>query len=184
MPTLTIPRPAPDESAEFYHGYISEVPGDRIGTYLRDQLAELDRLVSPLDDERAKARYAPDKWSVKEVLGHLADSERIFSYRLLRIARNDATPLPGFDENAYVPAGEFDTRPLASIIAELRALRASTIALMEGVGADAWARRGQASGKSISARALAYIIAGHMTHHTRVLRERYHLSPSGAAAAV
>jgi len=183
MSKLTLPRPAPDESAPFYHGYISEVPGEEIGRYLVEQLQDLERLLAPLDDTTARARYAEGKWSVKEVLGHLADTERIFSYRLLRIARRDTAPLPGFDENAYVPAGDFDARPLASLVGEFRALRLSTIALMDGLPPDGWARRGQASDKSISARALAYIIVGHLTHHARVLRERYRLSPVPDAVA-
>lgn len=183
MSTLSLARPAPDESAPFYHGYIAQVPGEHVGKYLADQLPELERLMVPLDDTAARARYAPGKWSVKEVLGHLADSERIFSYRLLRVARGDTTPLPGFDENAYVPAGQFDARPLASIVRELGTLRWSTIALMEGLAPDAWTRLGQASGKTVSARALAYIIAGHTAHHMRVLRERYHLSPATGATA-
>lgn len=105
MTQLSIPRPAADEAAPFYHGCIAKVPGENIGEQLVDQLAELERLFGALDDTAALARYAPGKWSVKEVLGHLTDAERIFSYRLLRIGRGDATPLPGFDENSYVPAG-------------------------------------------------------------------------------
>jgi len=185
MSTLALPRPAPDESAPFYHGYVSEVLGEQLGKYLAEQIPELERLVVLLDDSAARARYVPGKWSIKEVLGHLSDTERIFAYRLLRIARGDATPLPGFDENAYVPAGQFDARPLATIVGELRAVRASTIALLESLGPEAWTRRVQASGASVSARALAYIIVGHTAHHIRVLRERYGLSSAlGAAATV
>jgi uncharacterized damage-inducible protein DinB len=184
MSTLFLPRPAPDEAAPFYHGYIAEVSGEKIGSYLVEQLGELERLVAPLDDTTAKVRYAPGKWSVKEVLGHLADTERIFAYRLLRVGRGDTTPLPGFDENAYVPAGRFDDRPLTAIVGELRAVRRATIALMEGLPADGWARRVQASGAFVSARALAYIIVGHMLHHTRVLRERYRLSSAPVAPAM
>jgi hypothetical protein len=183
MSKLSIPRPAPDESAPFYHGYISEVPGELIGKYLVEQLHDLERLMAPLDDTAARSRYAAGKWSVKEVLGHLADAERIFAYRLMRIARHDATPLPGFDENAYVPAGEFDARALASLVGEFGALRLSTIALVDGLPPDSWVRRGQASGASITARALAYIIVGHVAHHARVLRERYRLSPAPDAVA-
>lgn len=173
MSQLTLPRPGSDESAPFYHGYIAEVPGEAIGTYLETQLTDLERLLAPLDESTARSRYAEGKWSIKEVVGHLADSERIFAYRLLRIGRGDATPLPGFDENAYVPAGDFDARPLASVVGELRAVRQGTIALAHGLPARAWPRRGEASGKVISARALAYIVVGHLTHHERVLRERY-----------
>jgi uncharacterized damage-inducible protein DinB len=173
MSKLSLPRPGSDESAPFYHSYIAEVPGEAIGVYLETQVADLERVIAPLDESRARSRYAAGKWSIKEVVGHLADSERIFGYRLLRIGRGDGTPLPGFDENAYVPAGDFDARPLASVLGELRAVRQSTIALAHGLPANAWSRRGEASGKVISARALAYIIVGHLTHHERVLRERY-----------
>ena len=173
MSKLSLPRPGSDESAPFYHSYIAEVPGEAIGVYLETQVADLERVIAPLDESRARSRYAAGKWSIKEVVGHLADSERIFGYRLLRIGRGDGTPLPGFDENAYVPAGDFDARPLASVLGELRAVRQGTIALAHGLPANAWSRRGEASGKVISARALAYIIVGHLTHHERVLRERY-----------
>ncbi len=181
MSKLSLPRPASDESAPFNHGYISEVPGEQIGKYLAEQLSDLGRLMSPLDDTRARARYAAGKWSVKEVLGHVIDAERIFGYRLMRIARGDTTPLPGFDEKAYVPAGDFDARPLASLVAEFRALRISTIALMDGLPPEGWARRGQASGASITTGALGYIIVGHVAHHIGVLRERYRLSPAPGA---
>ena len=173
MSKLSLPRPGSDESAPFYHGYIAEVPDEEIGTHLETQLTELERVLAPLDESAAGSRYAAGKWSIKEVVGHLADTERIFGYRLLRIGRGDATPLPGFDENAYVPAGDFDARPLASVVGELRAVRQGTIALAHGLPASAWPRRGEASGKVISARALAYIIVGHLAHHERVLRERY-----------
>jgi hypothetical protein len=184
MQPLTLPRPGADESAPFYHGYIEKVPGDRIGEYLAAQGRDIERILAPLDDAAARFRYAPDKWSVKEVLGHLCDVERVFTYRLLRIARADATPLPGFDENAYVPPAEFDARPLADLLREFQTLRAGTLALVEGLPAAAWDRRGQASGKSISTRAIAYILVGHVTHHLGVLRERYGLAPAPAALAV
>lgn len=182
MSPLSLPRPGDDESAPFYHGYIAKVPGERIGEYLTSQPRELEQLLGSLDDAAARYRYAPGKWSVKEIVGHLCDAERIFAYRLLRIGRDDSTPLPGFDENAYVPPGEFDARPLPGLLRELAAVRASTVALVEGLPEAAWQRRGQASGKSISTRALAYIIVGHLTHHLEVLRERYRL-PAGAVAA-
>lgn len=175
MPTLQLSRPAPDEAAPFYHGYIAAVSDDAVGARLAAQADELDALVRSLDDSAALARYAEGKWSIKEVVGHLIDAERIFSYRLLRVGRGDATPLPGFDENAYVPAGAFDQRPLAALRAEFRAVRLATQALVEGLPADAWGRRGQASGHSITARALAYIMIGHVAHHLGVLRERYGL---------
>ena len=184
MSPLSLPRPGSDESAPFYHGYISKVPDERVGEYLAAQPAEVERLLSPLDDAAARFRYAPEKWSVKEVLGHLCDSERIFAYRILRIGRADTTPLPGFDENAYVPRAEFDARPLGDLLREFQAVRASTVALAEGLPSAAWERRGQASGKIISTRALLYIIVGHVTHHVGVLRERYRVGSSPDAFAI
>ena len=171
--TRLIPRPLPDESAPFYHGYIAKVPSDNIGAQLEQQLSELERLLSGMTDSQALYRYAEGKWSIKQILGHLGDTERIFGYRLLRIARGDATPLAGFDENAYVPVGSFDRRPVATLMAELRAVRLSTVALIEGLPEESWTSRGQANGMPISASALAYIIVGHTAHHVGVLRDRY-----------
>jgi uncharacterized damage-inducible protein DinB len=175
MSTLSIPRPLADESIPYYHGYIAKVASENLGDQLIAQLQELEQLFENVTDRAALARYADGKWSVKEVLGHLSDTERIFSYRLLRLARGDATPLPGYDENAYVPAGNFDPRPLAMLLAEFRATRLSTAALMEGIPPESWTRRGVANGKPISARALAYIIVGHVNHHMGTLRELYGL---------
>jgi hypothetical protein len=179
MSTLAIPRPASDEAAPFYQRYIAEVAGENIIEQLAEQLDEVEGLFGSVDDRAALARYAPGKWSVKEVLGHLSDVERIFAYRLLRISRGDQTPLPGFDENAYVPAGRFDTRLLRSLMAEFRSVRQSTLAMVQGLPAECWANRGEASGNPVTARALAYIIPGHVSHHLGVLRDRYGL---GAAA--
>jgi uncharacterized damage-inducible protein DinB len=175
MSVLAIPRPSSDEAAPFYHGYIAEVTGENIVGQLVEQLGEVEGLFGSIDDTAARARYAPGKWSIKEVLGHLADVERIFAYRLLRISRGDGTPLPSFDENAYVPAARFDARSLRSLVDEFRAVRQSTLALVEGLPQDGWAKRGEASGGTISARALAYILVGHVAHHLGVLRERYGL---------
>jgi hypothetical protein len=179
MSALAIPRPASDEAAPFYQRYIAEVGGENIVEQLAEQLDELEGLFGSVDDRVALARYAPGKWSVKEVLGHLSDVERIFAYRLLRISRGDQTPLPGFDENAYVPAGRFDSRPLRSLMAEFRSVRQSTLTLVQGLPAECWTNRGEASGNPVTARALAYIIPGHVSHHLGVLRDRYGL---GAAA--
>ena len=160
MSRLRIPRPANDEAAVFYQTYIAEVGGDDLGEQLVEQLSQAERLFSSVDDAAALARYAPGKWSIKELLGHLNDSERIFSYRLLRISRGDATPLPGFDQNPYVVAGRFDERPLSDLVVEFRAIRLSTVALASG----------------IPARAVLYIIVGHVAHHLQVLRDRYGLA--------
>ncbi|HYF38822.1 MAG TPA: DinB family protein [Gemmatimonadales bacterium] len=175
MSTIAITRPSPDESISYYHRYIDKVTDEDLGTQLAQQLRELEQLFENVTDRAALARYAEGKWSVKEILGHLCDTERIFGYRLLRIARGDATPLEGFDENAYVPAGRFDDRPLPMLLAELRAVRLSTAALLEGLPDEAWSRWGEANGSPVTVRALAYIIVGHLAHHMGVLRSRYQL---------
>ena len=182
MTSLTVSRPSSEEAVPYYQSYIARVPGTNIGEQLLEQLAEVERVCASLDDQAALARYEPGKWSIKELLGHLNDAERIFSYRLLRISRGDATPLPGFEQNDYVPAGHFDKRPLAELLAEFRAVRLSTMALASGIPAAAWSAQGVASDNRVSARALIYIIVGHVTHHLGVLREKYGLGTVEAAS--
>jgi uncharacterized damage-inducible protein DinB len=168
-----IARPQSTEYIPYYGKYISLVPdGDLVDT-LRAQIGGTLSLLHTIPEERASHRYAPGKWSIKEVAGHLADVERVMTYRALRIARGDSTPLPGFDENAYVPAANFQARSLASIAHELAHVRAATVAFLETLEPVAAARRGTANNAEISARALAYIIAGHERHHVAILRERY-----------
>lgn len=176
MPTITIARPAADEYLEYYGRYIALVPGDDALPVLARAQAETHRLLAGLDEARALHRYAPGKWSVKEVLGHLADGERVFGYRALRFARADQTPLPGFDENTYVPAGKFGRRTLADMAAEFAAVRAATLALARSLDDEALLRRGTASDCPFSVRALVAIIAGHELHHVALLRERYGLT--------
>jgi uncharacterized damage-inducible protein DinB len=171
--TLAIARPAPDEFFAYYGKYVDRVPGEDALPALRDQIAETARLLTPLDEAKALHRYAPGKWSVKEVVGHLADAERVFAYRALRMGRRDATPLSGFDESAYVPAGRFDSRPLAEILREYETVRAATLALFGGMDPEALLFRGTANGKEISVRALAWIMAGHELHHRGLLVEKY-----------
>ena len=173
MIQTAISKPAAAEFNPYYGRYIDLVPEGDIVEVLAGQIAETLRLLAPLTEAQALHRYAAGKWSVKEVVGHVADAERIFAYRALRIARGDATPLASFDENAYVPAGRFDARPLASIVAELSAARAATVALGRGLDAEAAAGRGVASGHPVTPRALFYIIAGHELHHRAILKERY-----------
>ncbi len=182
MSTLRLPRPAADESAAYYQTYIDEVGGDDIGEQLVEQLSQVERLFANLDDAAALSRYAPGMWSITELVGHLNDSERIFSYRLLRISRGDSTPLPGFDQNPYVVAGRFDERPLRDLVGEFRAIRLCTVALVSGIPTPAWTQRGVASENPVTARALIYIIVGHVAHHLAVLRDRYGLG-SGKTAA-
>ena len=166
--------PAPDEFDPFYARYVARVanvtaPVDELVA----QRARLLNLLSPLSDEQSLFRYAPGKWSVKELVGHLADAERIFAYRLLRIGRGDATPLPGFEQDPYVEHGNFGQRTLANLGEELEVVRRSTLILYQHLGEDALGRRGTASGHAVTPRALAWIIAGHELHHVEVLKTKY-----------
>lgn len=172
MPTLTLSHPAASEYAPYYDTYIAPVAGQNALDTLVTQHNALDPLRS-LDDSRALHRYGPDKWSVKEVVGHMTDGERIFACRLLRIARGDQTPLPGFDQQTYVEAAGFDRLPIGKLVDSFRATRAATIALVGEIDEEAWLRTGTASGFTVSARALAYIITGHASHHIGILRDRY-----------
>jgi len=171
--TAPIARPQSSEYAPYYSRYIDRVPDGDLVELLRGQIGETLALLRAIPEDRASYRYEPGKWSIKEVVGHLADVERIMGYRMLRIARGDSTPLPGFDENAYVPAANFDARSLTSLAHEFEQVRGATIAFLETLDPDAAARQGSANNLEISARALAYIIAGHERHHVAILRERY-----------
>jgi uncharacterized damage-inducible protein DinB len=168
-----IVRPAPTEYAPALGAYIATVPEGDLLQLLEDQRRETQGLLGGLSEAQAVHRYAPGKWSIKQVAGHLMDAERVFAYRALRFARGDATPLAGFDEQAWVPPARFDARPLTGIAVELDAVRRATIALLRSFDAETLARRGTANGKEISVRALAYVIAGHERHHLAILRERY-----------
>jgi hypothetical protein len=172
---IRIPKPQPEEHAEYYAKYIKLVGDDALGA-LRAQSASTPRLLSGLSDAQAMHRYAPGKWSVKEVVGHLLDGERVFSYRALRIARADATPMPGFDENAWVPAAHFDRRPMPDLVADYQTVRAATVALFSSFDEEALTRVGTANDNPFSVRALAHIIAGHELHHVGLLRDRYGLA--------
>lgn len=176
MTTSLCARPDVSEYAPFYHGYISGVPEGDVLVHLRHGGRELLAKLGAIPEERGGFRYADDKWTIREVVGHVIDAERIFTYRALRIARGDATPLPGFDENEYVRTAGSDNRTLASLVRELGAVRESTVPLFESLSDEVWIRRGVASGKEISVRALAYITAGHPMHHLRILRERYQVA--------
>jgi len=171
--TATIPRPDATEYAPFYGTYVGKVPDGDLLELLERQRRETQNLLAGLSDTQALHRYAPGKWSMKEVVGHLMDSERVFCYRALRFARADEKPLQGFDDKAWVPAGSFDARPLADLAAELEAVRRATIALFGGFDAAALARKGTANNNEVTVRALAWIVAGHERHHVAILRERY-----------
>jgi uncharacterized damage-inducible protein DinB len=130
-------------------------------------------MLAELPDARGDHRYAEDKWSIRQLVGHVSDAERNFTYRARRIARGDATPLAAFDENAYAETAGSERRTLSSLAAELKAVREATLALFSSLPDDAWTRTGTASGKMVSVRALAYIAAGHAQHHLKILKERY-----------
>jgi len=173
MTSHLIPRPGPGEYPPRLALYISKVPeGDLLET-LETQWEELGCLLEELDDDTADYRYAEGKWTVKEVLGHLLDAERIFAYRLLCIARGEQASLPGFDENAYVANAGFGARPLEALLEEYDLLRGSTLALLRGLDEASLGRMGLSNGSPISVRALAWTLAGHELHHMGVLRERY-----------
>jgi DinB superfamily len=170
---IRIARPGTDEFAPYYAGYVNGVPDGDIVALLEQQGRDLAALLAGRNAERADHRYAPDKWSVKEVVGHISDAERIFTYRALRISRGDATPLPGYDQDAYVARAQFGRRELTDLLAEFAAVRAATVTLFGAMNDEESRRAGSANGGSVTARALAYIAAGHDRHHARILRERY-----------
>ena len=166
--------PAAGEYDPASSGYVALVPAldDPVHqlTAQRDRVREVYACVT---EERAGYRYAPDKWTVRDVLGHVCDAERILSYRALRVARGDATPLPGFDENTYVPAAVFNRRSVADLLDEWMAVRSATIELVRGMPDEAWTRRGIANNQPVTARGILYVLAGHVEHHLKVLDERY-----------
>jgi hypothetical protein len=166
-------RPNADEYFEYYGTYISLVPEGDVRDILRSQLSETIAVLSGVTDAKAEQAYGPGKWTLKEALLHMCDAERVFGYRMLRISRGDATPLPGFDQNGWVPHSCANTRPMSNLLMEFAAIRASTLALVDSISAEGWLRTGNASGHTISARALAYIAAGHERHHLKITRERY-----------
>lgn len=175
IPKRAVPpsRPQKDEYAAFYEKYVSLIPGDDIVTTLEAQQRATAQLLAARSEREGNFRYAADKWSVKELIGHVADAERIFSYRALRIARGDETPLAGFEQDGYIKHGGFGERTLEDLAEELTTVRMATLALFHGLPDDAWKRRGTASENPVTVRALAYIIAGHELHHRRILEERY-----------
>jgi len=166
-------RPANDEYATFYAGYVAEAADGDLLVTMAAQGERVTRMVRDIPEARGGFRYAEGKWSIREVVLHLADAERVFSYRLLRFARGDATNLPGFDEGPYVQNGGADARTLADLADEFAAVRRATLALVTPHDDVAMSRRGTANNHPVSARALAWIMAGHVEHHARILKERY-----------
>jgi len=172
-PALTIARPQAGEYAPYYERYIALVPGNDILATLDAQRRQTLLLLSGRDEADGDFRYAPDKWSAKQVLGHLCDSERVFAYRALRIARADQTPMEGFEQDDYVQNGPFAVVELAEIVEDYIAIRRATLTLLRNLDEPAWMRRGVAKKNEVTVRALAYMIAGHELHHRRILEDKY-----------
>jgi hypothetical protein len=166
-------RPGTDEIPSYAAGYVARVPDGDIVDVLSRQIAETVALLESISESNADYRYEPEKWSIKEVVGHIGDAERIFAYRALRFARADATPVEGFDENTYVIHAPFTRTTLVNLTNELEHIRRSTLHLFANLDSEAMQRRGTANGLEVSVRALAFIIAGHENHHLNILRTRY-----------
>jgi uncharacterized damage-inducible protein DinB len=168
-----VTRPEPGEYPPFYEAYVSLVKGGDVLSILETQRLQMSQMFAARSEREGNFRYAPDKWSVKEVLGHINDTERIFTYRALRIARGDQTPLSGFEQDDYVRGGNFAERTLADLAEEFGYVRNASIALFRSLKKEAWSRRGTANKNEVTVRALAFIVAGHELHHRLVLEERY-----------
>ncbi|MCB0704375.1 MAG: DinB family protein [Saprospiraceae bacterium] len=171
--SFTIGRPTASESASFYHAYIANVPGDDPIAQLKQASRETVTSFQEIPNPKWDFRYAPGKWTVKELVLHMIDAERIFAYRALRFGRNDMTPLPGFDQDIFVPNSGANTRSPESLIKEYQHVRDTSIQLFKHLPNEAWDRVGIASDNPVSVRAIAFIIAGHELHHLRILKERY-----------
>lgn len=169
-----ITLPTAEEYAPYYGKYVERVTSDPLAL-LEAQGRATAALLAATPESVGEHRYAPDKWSVKEVIGHITDTERVFAYRTLRIARGDETPIPGFDQDVFMANAPFARRTLADVAAEYAAVRAATLTLVRSLDDEAVARRGTASGQPVSVRALIAMTAGHELHHLAILRERYGL---------
>lgn len=166
-------RPEATEYAPFYASYVARVPEEEVLPVLAGQVVEIRALAAAVPPERETFRYAPGKWSVREVLGHVTDGERLFGYRALAIGRGDRSPLPGFDEQAYMVHAGFDEVPLADLAEDFAAAREANLRMLGRFDRDAWLRVGTANATPVSTRALAWIMAGHVRHHLAILEERY-----------
>lgn len=166
-------RPAEAEYASFYAKYLSLVPEDDLLAVLAGQAERLRAGLAGVTGERERHRYEPGKWSVRQVVGHLADVERVMGYRAFCISRGESAPLPGFDENGYVERSPYDHQPLLELVEDFARARESNLAVFRTLEAAAWKQRGIANGSQVSVRALAFILAGHARHHVGVLGSRY-----------
>lgn len=172
---MIIPRPNPDEHHEYFTRYIDRVKAKDVLREMEDQVERVCDVVGAFGEAGAKHRYAEGKWSVKEIIGHLSDAERVFTYRATAFARGDETSLPGMDENAWVARANFDRVPLDSLLDELAAVRAASVLLFRNLGPDELARRGVGNGWTLSVRAVPWLIVGHTDHHLGIIEERYRL---------
>ncbi|MGB8768589.1 MAG: DinB family protein [Candidatus Korobacteraceae bacterium] len=168
--TAMLSRPNPTEYAEFYKSYIARVPEGPVVDFLAKQLGDYRQLLVGVSDEAATAVPAPGKWSIKQLLGHLCDAERVITYRALRFARGDAAELPGFEQDDYVREAQSNARTVDDLLTELESIRKATIALFGSLPSEVETRGGIANGKPVTVRALAYIAAGHAQHHLELLR--------------
>jgi len=166
-------RPEAGEFAEYYGKYIAKVPGSDLTGILESERLQMTRLFAGRGERDGSFRCAPGKWTIKEILGHVTDAERIFTYRALRIGRGDETPLSSFEQDDYVKNGGFAERKLADLVAEFDAVRVASISLFRSFDDAAWGRRGTASQKPVTVRALGFITAGHQIHHRMILEESY-----------
>lgn len=166
-------KPETNEYATFYETYVSLVPDVDVVAALEAQRLQMAQLLAGRSERDGNFRYAPEKWSVKEVIGHLADSERVFAYRALRIARADNTPLSGFEQDDYVREAGSGSRELRDLAEEFAVVRAATVSLYRSLSEEAWKRRGSANKNEVTVRALAFITAGHELHHRSILEQRY-----------
>ena len=167
---------AATDYAPAFAGYVSLVPEEDIVSVIEQQSSETQKLIASLDESRSMYRYAEGKWSVKEVIGHITDAERVFGYRALCISRGDKNSLPGFDENEYMRNANFDDWRVGDLAESYALTRRANIVMFRNMREDVWDWRGIANNNEITVRALAYVIAGHERHHLRVLRERYQIS--------
>jgi hypothetical protein len=168
-------QPLESEYAPYYQGYVSQVSEDEILPVLRSQLDALDVLLGRVTPERETHRYAEGKWSIREIVGHLIDAERVFGYRAFAIARGDRNNMPGFDQNEYILTSPYDRLDLEDLLSEFRLVRLSNIAMLRTLDEESWVRIGTANENQVSVRALAFIMAGHVRHHMGVLRDKYEL---------
>jgi hypothetical protein len=172
-PSFTVARPQPSEYAPYYERYISLVDSSDILNTLDEQRRQMLLTICGRKESEGDYRYAPGKWTLKEVLGHVCDTERIFAYRALRFSRGDQTPIEGFEQDGYVQNGPFAQHSLEDVIEDYIAVRRSTISLFRNLDEAAWSRSGVANKNEISVRAMAYLVAGHELHHHKILEEKY-----------